>query len=254
MRVSSLLIVASFLAAQVLAFFVGANLLAAGVSVTQNPADVANSLYFFGSVLVASLLLLLVLRFYKGRRLFLGLELLLLFTAANIFASLFSSELVALFVGIAAVVARLLIPKLKNALLVFSSGVVGALLGASLDIGPAALFAVLLAAYDVYAVFGSKHMVTLAQELGKRQAAFSIELKREHENVQLGTGDLVIPAVLAVSALRLSPLAAAGALVGSATGIALLFYVIEKKKGYWPALPPLVFFSLVGIGAALWLP
>ena len=74
------------------------------------------------------------------------------------------------------------------------------------------------------------------------------------ETIELGTGDLVIPAMILVSALKLDasgglPLHAIAAFGGSILGIAALFYVLERERGYWPALPPLVFGSLIGLAA-----
>jgi presenilin-like A22 family membrane protease len=74
------------------------------------------------------------------------------------------------------------------------------------------------------------------------------------ETIELGTGDLVIPAMLLVSALKLDgvgtlPLHAIAAFAGSVLGIAGLFWVLERQRGYWPALPPLVFGALLGLAA-----
>jgi presenilin-like A22 family membrane protease len=65
---------------------------------------------------------------------------------------------------------------------------------------------------------------------------------------------------LAVSGLRLAGNATGAAaflpgvfaLAGSLVGLALVIFVLERKKGYWPALPPIVFGALAGL-AAYWL-
>lgn len=72
------------------------------------------------------------------------------------------------------------------------------------------------------------------------------------ETIELGTGDLVIPAMLMVSSLKLDaaggiPLHAIAAFAGSVIGMAALFWVLERQRGYWPALPPLVFGALLGL-------
>jgi presenilin-like A22 family membrane protease len=63
--------------------------------------------------------------------------------------------------------------------------------------------------------------------------------------IELGTGDLAIPAMLIVSALKISFWHGIFAMLGATIGMSLLFFFIEKKKGYWPALPPIVFFALL---------
>ena len=167
-----------------------------------------------------------------------------------------------------AVAARALLKNYRNIFLLFATSIVGALLGASLDIVPAAILAMALSIYDIIAVFYTKHMVTMAKELGNRDAGFSItfpsnfqknmvvpkvsaeKLRKFYKKVQvnaveLGTGDLALPTMLMVSAMKISPWHAMATMLGSTIGMSLLFFYIEKKKGYWPALPPLIFFGLL---------
>jgi len=248
-----LLVLSSFIFVQFLALVAGQALITAGVSVVENPADLANSVAFFAYIVAAAALVLVVLRFYKGKKLFLLLELFLVFFSFQTLASIVADEWNSLFVAALAVGARLKFPQTKNALLLFVTAAVGAVLGASLDLLPAVVLAVLLAGYDVVAVFFTGHMVTLAKQLDKREAAFSVDVRVKKELMQLGTGDLVIPAMLAVAALKTGYWAAVSVVVGATTGMVVLFYLLSRRKGYWPALPPIVGFSLLGIGAyMLW--
>ncbi len=257
------MLLASFTAAQALALLAGASFIAQKVSVVENPSEPGNALFFFAYVVAASVALLLVLRFYKGRKLFLFLEYLLVFATVQLFASLYFNELFSLALGVVALSTRIIFQKTRFFLLLYSTAIVGALLGASLDLLPAVLLAALLAGYDVAAVFWSKHMITLAKSLEKRGAAFALQLKRGRESVQLGTGDVAIPAMVAVSGLRLAELTGKArgveaflpslfAFAGSLAGLALVVLVLERKKGYWPALPPIVFGALAGL-TAYWL-
>ena len=247
LKLVPLLILASFIFVQFTALVAGSALIAQGVSVVENPADVGNSLFFFAYIVVAAVAILLVLRLYKGKKLFLLLEVFLIFFSFQTLASLVADEWSSLFIAALAVGARLKFPASKNVLILFVAGAVGAILGASLDIVPAAILALLLAGYDVVAVFFTKHMVTLAKQLTKREAAFSVDVKVKKEFMQLGTGDLVIPAMLAVSALKMSYGAAISVIVGATTGMVVLFYLLRRRKGYLPALPPLVGYAFVGL-------
>jgi len=262
-----LLLLACFFVAQALALLVGASFISRRVSVVENPSEPGNALLFFAYVISASVVLLLLLKFYKGKKLFLILEYLLVFAAVQLFSSLYFNEFFSLALGIVALAARIFVPKTRFFLLLYSTAVVGALLGASLDLLPSVLLASLLAGYDVIAVFWSKHMITLAKNLEKRGAAFSLQLKRGTESVQLGTGDVAIPAMVGVSSLKLAEsenvisvtsfrvasfLPGVFALAGGLVGLAIVMLVLERKKGYWPALPPIVFGTLAGL-AAYWL-
>src|SRR3989344_4980774 len=279
MKTGSFYMLLSFINVQLLAIIVGWIFIISQVSVTENPADIGNSAFFFGYVLAAALGILVVLKYYKGKLLFYILELGMVFASFSIFFGILPFDDIALpggifipwalILGILSVILRILFPSYKNIFLLFATSIVGALLGASLDIIPAALLAMALSIYDVVAVFYTKHMVTLAKELGDREAGFSITFpsdlkgkvipkskmmkykklyKRELIGaVELGTGDLAIPAMLVVSALKFGFWYSMAAALGATFGISLLFFYIEKKKGYWPALPPIVFFALLAL-------
>ncbi len=277
-----LALVISFALVQALALGLGAIFVSQEVSIVEDSSDVGNSFFLLGYVVFAAIVLLLVLKFYRGKKLFFILELLLEFTAVQIaFSAILPQygEAAAFAAGVLAVAVRVFLAQAKTTLLLLSTAVVGAVLGSSLDLFPAALFAVLLAAYDYIAVFHTKHMVELAQKLEEREASFSVSFGEEREappapnepqtqgkpkkqggkkelgGIELGTGDLVIPAMLSVSALKFGafPNIAAGfaAALGSVFGLLLLFYILEKRRGYLPALPPIVFASLLFLGLEL---
>jgi len=259
LRTVSYYALASFAICLLLALSVGFAFTLAGVSATENPDSAENALYLFGYILLAAVFIIFVLKFYKGSKLFLLLELLINFISVQLLAILFVDEMGALVLGAFSIAIRLLVPASRNLWLILTAGVVGALLGSSLGIMPAVLLAVLLSGYDYYAVFISKHMVQMAEQLQARQAAFAVSLRYQKEALHLGTGDLVIPSMLAVSALKLAPYpiglgAGLATAFGCVTGLALLIYHMEKRKGYWPALPPVVGLGLAGLVAYSLLP
>ncbi len=246
-----------FALVQLLAILIGLHFAVQGVSIVSDSQSVDNSLYFFGTIIVFAVLLLIILKYYKGKLLFLILELAMEFFAVQILASLFTSEEYALVIAAAVVVIRLLWDKIRQLLLLLTIAVVGALLGASLDVLPAALLAILLSGYDVIAVFYTKHMITLARSLTERGAAFTVKVTANKEKLELGTGDLVIPAMLIVSSNKIGkPLlffnefsisfSSIFALLFSAIGLIVLLWFLSKKKGYWPALPPIAIGAIVG--------
>ncbi len=107
-----------------------------------------------------------------------------------------------------------------DAIGILTAAGVTAILGISFGILPAILLLVLLAVYDAWAVYRTKHMITLADELTSqrlpillvipKKAGYSFrEQKRlkdqvasgeEREAMFMGLGDLIIPGILAVSA------------------------------------------------------
>ena len=97
---------------------------------------------------------------------------------------------------------------------------VTAILGISFGILPAVLLLVALSIYDAWAVYRTKHMITLADELTSqrlpillvipKKAGYSfreqkslkdqVEAGEEREAMFMGLGDIIIPGILAVSA------------------------------------------------------
>ncbi len=248
-----------FVFVQLLALSIGTIFTAQAISVVENPASTDNSFYFFGIIILFAVILLVILKYYHGKLLFQILELAMQFTAVQILANNFVNELIATGIALVTIAVRLKWKETKQFFLLITVAVVGALLGASLDVLPGAILAILLSTYDVIAVFYTKHMVTLAKKLTKQEGAFSIKVQEKKEKLELGTGDLVIPAMLIVSANKIgvkiietqfgwltSPSLAA--LIGACIGIAALLVFLEKHKGYWPALPPITIGTLIGIG------
>ncbi|MFA4946780.1 MAG: presenilin family intramembrane aspartyl protease [Candidatus Micrarchaeia archaeon] len=220
-----------------------------GVSMVENPADAWNAAFFMGYILAATAVLLLVLKFYSGKLLFTLLELVLEFFTLQIVAGLFLDDFYSLVAALVWVGLRLAFPVARSFFLGTGAVVVGALLGSSLDLIPCLALAVLLAVYDYYAVFKTKHMVKLAEALHKRGAAFAITVRAGKQWIQLGTGDLVVPVALVVSVLKESIIGGLFVFAGAMLGMTVLVWLLDQRKGYWPALPPIVGGLVVGLVA-----
>ncbi len=102
---------------------------------------------------------------------------------------------------------------------------VTAILGISFGIVPAILLLLALAVYDAWAVYRTKHMITLADELTSqrlpillvipKKAGYSFREQKslkeqvasgeEREAMFIGLGDLIIPGILSVSAFTFPP-------------------------------------------------
>jgi len=149
----------------------------------------------------------------------------------------------------------------KNAAAVISSAGVGAIFGFSLGFLPAVIFTILLSIYDYIAVFKTRHMVEMARELSTRQLSFAVTAKdvparkpketaevyveranKEGERLDLGTGDLSVPAMLSVSAYTLGPnglIYSLAVAAGSTVALYALLKFVSKQKVFLPALPPI---------------
>jgi len=217
--------------------------------ITDNPEDVENAIGLFVYIIVFTVILLIAIKFLKGAFLFRLLEAFVVFIASLIVFGVFLPGLELLF-AVLLVALRFAIPRnvmLRNATAVIAIAGVGSLIGISMGLLPVLIFLVLLSAYDLIAVFGTKHMVTLAKGITKRNLAFTVALPTEEHQFELGTGDLAMPLMLAVSVMRsysavgypLYLVPAAAVLLGSLVGLILTMSYISKRVGIaLPALPP----------------
>ena len=137
-------------------------------------------------------------------------------------------------------------------------GVIG-IFGISLEIMPVMILLTVLAVYDAISVYGTKHMVALADGVTQmrlpillvipkkrgysylKQKPLKQELEEggEREAMFMGLGDVIIPGVLIASAFNFLPtetfagiggnlLVALGALVGAVVGFAVLMTYVLK--------------------------
>jgi len=151
---------------------------------------------------------------------------------------------------------------------------VSSIFGVSLDVLPVVVLLVLLAAYDAISVYKTKHMITLAEGVldQKTPILFVIPKKKDYSFIRdgigpiaegegseraamiIGMGDMVMPAILVVSAnvflkgWRLAGainLPALGAILGSLAGLAVLMHFVMSGKPQ-AGLPPLCGGTILG--------
>jgi len=266
-------ILALFLLTQLAGLWVGVTMVNASLTTPEiaelnvSPAgdsgSILNSAIFLGYILVGAVAIVLILKFYKGDMLFRLIEAMTLFVASSIVFYVillyFEVPLAILFAGLASATVtavKFFTRKMKNAAAVLASMGVGAVFGFSLDMLPASLFVIGLAVYDFVAVYLTGHMVYMAKELGKRKLAFSVSAtesvyseekkKEEKSTLELGTGDMAIPLMLAVSAYKFSynVMDSLAITFGALLGLVFVLEYVTRKRTFMPALPPIIFGAL----------
>ena len=270
---------------QVIAILLAPLFLTGGFQAFPNPSDVTNTAVYIVLILAFTGVILLLVRF---RRQNVAKYVIL----ASIFVTLAFILLLPLYVGLyyatgqpvddnqLAFLANLstllsfliaggliyLLVKFPEWYVVDAIGIVTAagvtaILGISFGILPAVLLLVALAIYDAWAVYRTKHMVTLADELTSqrlpillvipKKAGYSFREQKslkeqvasgeEREAMFVGLGDLIIPGILSVSAFTfLGPLSgssaglpgsllvAIGSVIGSLGGFLILMRFVLK--------------------------
>lgn len=151
-----------------------------------------------------------------------------------------------------------------NLMLVMGLPGIGAMLGAQLQPYAAAALLIFLSLYDIIAVYWTGHMVVMAKRFIESGVVPGIvirtgeapegplwisEVRPGEEAAILGTGDLVLPNILAVSAWRFfgpaAGLLAAGGAVGGLFITNWLFFS-QKERRPMPALPPIAAGAIAG--------
>jgi len=249
------------------------------VAPIANANDPANALFFLVYILIGAALVILAARYYKGMIMFQLLESLGIFSASSIvfFAfALFPLDMglaqALLFGGVLGLLlaaAKFAWVGAKNAAAIVSSAGVGAIFGFSLGFLPAVIFTILLSIYDYIAVFKTRHMVEMARELSTRQLSFAVTAKevparkqdekievyveranKEGDRLDLGTGDLSVPAMVAVSAYTLGPnglIYSFAVAIGSTLALYALLKFVSKERVFLPALPPICLGGMLGL-------
>jgi len=171
------------------------------------------------------------------------------------------SMALAILFGFALAISKQFFPNLKNLAALLGSAGAGAVFGFTFGFVAAILFLLVLAIYDYISVYKTKHMVTMANEIVKRNMAFTISAKEKlpsgkESRLDLGTGDLSLPIMAEVSAYSISPLLSIWALAGALAGVGIVLFTAWKKKEIIPALPPIalgiILFTLFALVTGLY--
>ena len=273
------------------------------VSTTTSYSAAEQALVFFAYIIIGTLILLAVFRFYHGIKIYAIIEGIVVVSAsfyffAIVLGSLFPQQSAAYYVLAASIALPILLlyekyrhPGLRNEVAIIASVGAGVVLGLVLSFFVAFMFMAIIAAYDYISVFVTRHMLTLGREAVNRNMALLIgssdvelvpssyvskkELKQFKKQLKisslknaelkrlikkgaipiptqaaLGTGDLALPLMLAVSAYAslLSYFTAAVITSGAIIGLVFTMYMLKKYKIGLPAIPPLFAFICIALG------
>ena len=221
---------------------------------------------FLVSFLIATLLMLLFLKIFKGKLMF---E--IFFSGAIIFGARGPLGIILVkftaFLGAIAIVAlRFIYPRIwtQNIAIIIGIAGIAASLGMSVEPLMALIILFLLSIYDIIAVYKTRHMVKLFRGMAKRGAVLALvipknfslwlnkfeTIKSENKNefIFLGTGDLALPIFFAISALSLGVEFSLFIIFGAVIGFAVnhIIFINQKEKKPIPALPAIAFFSILG--------
>jgi presenilin-like A22 family membrane protease len=159
----------------------------------------STSFLLFGLVLVASLLVLVLIKFNLSFLLYYFTEYVGLFVLTFIMLSVFINLYFALIISGAVVVLRYAVKQFRKISVVILAIGIAALLGVSLGVLPVIVFLVLLSLYDILAVRKTKHMQIIAEDVYKRGGSQIFTFDSKNETFVLGSADIILPSILVVS-------------------------------------------------------
>lgn len=259
---SLIFLISTFFLIQIIGLYTGYSLSKISV-IEQMPAE-QSLIWFSVSFLIATLLLILGIRFFKGKFFFGILFLFILFVGSQTVFSSFLPEAIAIILAAFLVLIRHVKPSplIHNTAIGIAIAGIGAQIGLMLPISTVLILFVALSAYDIFAVYGTKHMVTMFKGLSEKGVLLSLAIPENKKNLtkslkklkpgkgsgffMLGTGDLVFPLILAVSVLSFGIFSSLSVIFGSLLGVLTVFYLLSKNREPMPALPPIAFFSVLG--------
>ena len=253
-----------FLFVQALGLFVAKQLLFQGMQQApfgESIDDLSNSFYLFGVIIAMTVFLLILMRLRKTRKILFFIEAMAIFsTSLIVFSSLLPTNDLAAF-GLTALVLLWRYTHIKDIIfrdftsLICIAGA-GAFIGISLGLFPILAFIIILAIYDIIAVFYTKHMVEIGKTAVGNNFAFTVAIPTKKHVFELGNGDLVIPLMVASSIMVNGPftqnwLVSGLCLGASFIGLMTSIYTVSTKRIPLPALPPQTLYMVLVIIVAL---
>ncbi len=224
------------------------------------------------SALVIALFVWAILNKHRASRIIFKLFFwLVIIGGAQIVFSVFLSPLSALLLTVLLVVLMVKVRSvlMQNFAVLLAMAGMGAVLGLSISPLIAVWALLILSFYDIIAVYVTKHMVKMAQGMAESGAIFGfivpLKWSRFREHVKkikpgkfmiLGSGDITLPLVMAVSAISISMAHAWIVALFSMGGLFLthLLFVNQTQRRPMAALPPIAMMAIVGYLVALLLP
>lgn len=187
----------------------------------------------------------------------------------QIIFSAFFSPLITLWLTVLLIVAMITVKQVmaQNVLVMMAIAGVGLVIGLSVTPLMAVWALLILSFYDILAVYVTKHMVRLAEGMVEAGAVFGFIIPMQfsgwRESVRqvkpgdkfmiLGSGDIALPLILAVSLVRISMVQAWTVAIFSMAGLFCthLLFVNQKQRRPMAALPPIAMMAIVGYLVAL---
>src|SRR4030042_2181553 len=231
-----------------LALGIGLNVLSQPeISSVGQPIDsIAAVWQFLISFALATVLIILILKYFKTPYLIKGLFYLAMIEGLLIFCQAYFKWPDYLFV-LGAILLYWLIFRnvlIHNLVVVLAVSSISVLFGLNLTPMSAIIILLIIAVYDFWAVYKTKHMVRMFQGMAKAKVHFALiipynfkglfnkvkDVMPQTEYVFLGTGDLAIPAIFMITCLKINLITSLLVALGSIGGLIFLHILFISQE------------------------
>jgi len=217
---------------------------------------------FLISIIFITLLIFLILKFLKRKRPYKIFFNILFFFGCFYTLNIWLPAVVSFLISLLLIILYQKYKKIffHNIIIALTIIWASALIGLIISYSQAILILLILSAYDIFAVFLTKHMIYLFKGLAEKEVVFAltipINLKdlsqpmpKFNQNrvalnrkkfVFLGTGDIALPMIFSISLLKENFLLSISVILGTLFGLTFIYlFLIKREKRPLPALPPL---------------
>ncbi|MCX6745770.1 MAG: presenilin family intramembrane aspartyl protease [Candidatus Parcubacteria bacterium] len=151
---------------------------------------------------------------------------------------------------------------MHDIMLVLAISGLSVILGFDLEPRSAIIILILIAIYDFWAVYKTKHMVKMFREMAEKKVHFALiippgykglfnkvkDVIPQSQFMFVGTGDIAIPAIFVITCLKINLLTSLITALGAILGFIFLYilFVTQEERAPMPGLPPIVLGTLLG--------
>lgn len=223
----------------------------------------ASLISFFIFFFAATIFIFLLLEYRRGRFLYRSLFAIVLFVGLSKVFELVFPQGLSMVIAIIFIIGLFLLPIIwvHDVVVVIAAAGIGPMFGLQFSWQSTAFILIVISIYDVIAVFMTRHMITLTEEMIRHQASFALiipekwqEFKYSLSAVHPGTGflvvgggDVVLPMLLTSSAYLIQPALAWWIAAGTLLGVFLNHGLLVAYRRPLPAMPFLTFGAFVGL-------
>ncbi|MEA1994482.1 MAG: presenilin family intramembrane aspartyl protease [Euryarchaeota archaeon] len=194
-------IVFNFLIVQFLGLFVTEKFFKNSIVIIEGGSNLSISFYLFFVILFVSGVVLALIKLNLSKFLYYFVDYVGLFVMAYYVFTFFVGTYVSLTISSALLLVRYRFRQwyvLNLCTIILSVGVVS-FLGTSLAPMVIAILMILLSVYDIISVYKTKHMITLAEDVMKREGSQVFKGKIGDETIAIGAADIIFPNLLIIS-------------------------------------------------------